>query len=372
KTGLLDPIFTPGNYEDDDLSLKIINAGYNLLLCKDTFIHHFGSVSFNKDLNAYSMYLTMNRMKLNSKWGFDVNSKNYAKFDLIEMMKCSLKKEINVLEVNCGIGVTLFEIKNRFKNANLYGLESNENIAKVCNGICNISVGDICDISKKYNENFFDYIILGDVLEHLINPWEELRSMSRCLKANGLIITAIPNINYIGIISELIKGKFTYLSEGILNQDHLRFFTLEEINKLFNTSGYNITNIGKYEAVISEEEEKLITGLCELCGDSNKDEYKNVQYRITARKIIDKSRYDNENMIKLKYMIMRVDNGFEEKETFDKIFELYEDGYFARDLNYLISNNVINKGLVLSKIIGQIMSRGLNYILEDLEGLGYE
>ncbi|MGL6154080.1 MAG: hypothetical protein ACRC0W_02995, partial [Cetobacterium sp.] len=168
------------------------------------------------------------------------------------------------------------------------------------------------------------------------------------------------------------RGKFSYLSEGILNQDHLRFFTLEEINKLFNTSGYNITNIVKDETVISEEEEKLINGLCELCGDSNKDEYKNVQYRITARKIIDKSRYDNENMIKLKYMIMRVDNGFEENETFDKIFELYEDGYFARDLNYLISNNVINKGLVLAKIIGQIMSRGLNYILEDLEGLGYE
>ena len=47
--GPLDEAFSPGNYEDDDYSLRIWQAGWKLLLCKDTFIHHFGSASFLKN-----------------------------------------------------------------------------------------------------------------------------------------------------------------------------------------------------------------------------------------------------------------------------------------------------------------------------------
>ena len=40
KVGLLDERFTPGNFEDNDLSLRILLEGYKLLLCKNVFIHH--------------------------------------------------------------------------------------------------------------------------------------------------------------------------------------------------------------------------------------------------------------------------------------------------------------------------------------------
>ena len=46
KIGLLDENFLIGNFEDDDYCLRMRKAGYKLILCKDTFIHHFGSISF--------------------------------------------------------------------------------------------------------------------------------------------------------------------------------------------------------------------------------------------------------------------------------------------------------------------------------------
>lgn len=46
--GGLDEAFSPGNYEDDDYSFRINLLGYQTLLCRDTFIHHFGSGSFIK------------------------------------------------------------------------------------------------------------------------------------------------------------------------------------------------------------------------------------------------------------------------------------------------------------------------------------
>ena len=48
KVGFLDERFSPGNFEDDDYSLRILQAGYDLLICQDTFIHHFGHGSFLK------------------------------------------------------------------------------------------------------------------------------------------------------------------------------------------------------------------------------------------------------------------------------------------------------------------------------------
>ena len=50
KVGFLDEQFSPGNFEDDDYSLRILQKGYDLLVCRDTFIHHFGHASF---LNGY-------------------------------------------------------------------------------------------------------------------------------------------------------------------------------------------------------------------------------------------------------------------------------------------------------------------------------
>ena len=48
RVGFLDERFSPGNFEDDDYSLRILQLGYDLLVCRDTFIHHFGHASFLK------------------------------------------------------------------------------------------------------------------------------------------------------------------------------------------------------------------------------------------------------------------------------------------------------------------------------------
>ena len=69
KIGLLDEAFSPGNYEDDDFCMRIRKAGYRLVLCRDTFIHHFGSVSFGKQTNQLNNLLETNRQKFIEKWG---------------------------------------------------------------------------------------------------------------------------------------------------------------------------------------------------------------------------------------------------------------------------------------------------------------
>lgn len=48
KIGMLDETFGIGMFEDDDLCVRAIKAGYRLLIAEGAFVYHKGSVSFNK------------------------------------------------------------------------------------------------------------------------------------------------------------------------------------------------------------------------------------------------------------------------------------------------------------------------------------
>ena len=69
RIGLLDERFTPGNYEDDDYCLRMRLAGFRTILCRDAFIHHYGSVSFGTYSQEFLTLLETNRKKFEEKWG---------------------------------------------------------------------------------------------------------------------------------------------------------------------------------------------------------------------------------------------------------------------------------------------------------------
>ncbi|WP_417884428.1 glycosyltransferase [Vibrio rumoiensis] len=53
KIGLLDETFFPGGYEDDDYCIRLKNNGILPKLCRDIFIHHWGSESFGQLQYSY-------------------------------------------------------------------------------------------------------------------------------------------------------------------------------------------------------------------------------------------------------------------------------------------------------------------------------
>ena len=118
------------------------------------------------------------------------------------------KSDLNILEVGCACGGTLLEINNINKTANIYGIEINSNSAKLAKNFANVSSANIEDSNLPYKQGFFDYIIFGDVLEHLYNPQKVLENIKPYLKEDGKIIASIPNIQHWSIIEELLKKEF--------------------------------------------------------------------------------------------------------------------------------------------------------------------
>lgn len=72
RVGYLDEAFAPGYYEDDDYSYRARLAGFRLLMAGDVMVHHYGSVSFNKEYRLRKRRLLReNRLKFMRKWGVD-------------------------------------------------------------------------------------------------------------------------------------------------------------------------------------------------------------------------------------------------------------------------------------------------------------
>ena len=148
-----------------------------------------------------------------------------------------------ILEVGCAEGMTGKELKKR-SGVFVAGIEADENAAKLAGNVLDdVITGDIEKIEIPYNPSSFDCIIFADVLEHLVDPLAALKKVNKVLKNDGTIIMSIPNVQFYGVVHQLIEGNWTYEREGILDETHLRFFTLKEIEKLVKNAGLYIQRI---------------------------------------------------------------------------------------------------------------------------------
>lgn len=96
---------------------------------------------------------------------------------------------------------------------------------------------DDAKLDDAYHD-FFNYILLLDVLEHLYDPWYVLPKLSRCLAPEGTMIISVPNMRNWGIWYNMLHGHFPYGQEGgIMNEEHIRWFTWSGLLDLVQLSG---------------------------------------------------------------------------------------------------------------------------------------
>ena len=84
---------------------------------------------------------------------------------------------------------------------------------------------------------------MGDVIEHLQNPWKAIENMRELLAPGGEVIASIPNVAHSSTFYGLLSGCWTYEDMGILDRTHFRFFTKKEIIKLFQEAQFDIQDM---------------------------------------------------------------------------------------------------------------------------------
>ena len=220
-----------------DFTVSMTRAGYGGATLPSTYVHRDGE---NPDTTSDSYRRECDFF--HEKWGVSLDYSFSPRRDLMSLMDFS-KAGLRVLEIGCACGATLREIGARSPSARLYGVELNEKAAGIAAPYATILSMDVECLDPSQVAERFDYIVMGDVIEHLQNPWKAIENMRELLAPGGEVIASIPNVAHISTFYGLLSGCWTYEDMGILDRTHFRFFTKKEIIKLFQEAQFDIQDM---------------------------------------------------------------------------------------------------------------------------------
>lgn len=151
-----------------------------------------------------------------------------------------------VLDVGCADGY-MGEFLIKHKNCELWGIEpfsesfalaQGKGYAFISNNQIEIALHD-----EKLKNEQFDFILIGDVLEHLVFPGQVLHDLKKLLKPNGVLVVSLPNVGHYSIRRNLLMGKWDMAESGIMDRTHLHFFTLKTAVELLEKNGWKIQSM---------------------------------------------------------------------------------------------------------------------------------
>jgi len=179
---VFDELFSPGYFEDDDLGIRLVRAGYEQYVCKNAFIYHNGGTGFAESSNA----MEESRDKFIGKWGFDVWSYSLPWFEacnaVIELYS-NRKEGLRILDFTCGFGANASYIKSSCSDTFIAGVCSNSFEAGIAGLIADdVAYGDINSMRLPWADRSFDIVIAER--KHV-----SLGQIMRYLKADGLFLS---------------------------------------------------------------------------------------------------------------------------------------------------------------------------------------
>lgn len=236
-----------------DYTVNLIKAGYDCLVAKEVWLHN----SFYPLRGAeYSDELVFRKIR-----GFSSGYSMGAREDLLDLANLK-KSDLTIMDIGCACGGTLMKAREMNPNVQLYGIEMSSGAAAVAEHFGQVFQADMLTIDKPELLDKFDYIFMGDVLEHIVDTDGALAKVYSWLKKGGQLIVSVPNIANISIITNMLMGKWHYGDSGILDRTHMRFFTYKEMvenlarhNFTVKTSAYSHLN---FESPAPELREALL------------------------------------------------------------------------------------------------------------------
>ena len=217
---------------------------------------------------------------------YEEKSKNYytnIRYDLIEFF--DKKKYFKVLEIGAAYGETLFYLKenglaNEAIGIELFQDEKNKNNYKK---IDKFIFGNINEIDLLEYKNYFNLILLPDVLEHIYDPKKTLSIVHQLLSDDGEIVVSMPNIrHYSAFVRVFLKGNFSYDENGIFDYTHVRFYCKKNIQELLESSNFQII---KVEGSIRNFKGKSIAKIINKISFGLFEQFLSNQYFFKAKKI---------------------------------------------------------------------------------------
>jgi 2-polyprenyl-3-methyl-5-hydroxy-6-metoxy-1,4-benzoquinol methylase len=152
--------------------------------------------------------------------------------EIIKKIDHLLKPDMSVLDVGCSAGFFLSALKGRVKKR--VGVELNPTDVLFIKKNLDFKVYDKPLGELEINEGPFDLITSFQVLEHVDNPIEFLKTISKNLKTNGWLYLELPNINdvLLSVFQEPAYENFYY------REPHVSYFSAKTLKRALSQAGF--------------------------------------------------------------------------------------------------------------------------------------
>ena len=290
-----DDVFDKWDFYDVSQSIEFRNAGYKVVvpnMKQPWCIHDAGFMNLTHYYEERDELIKTYNLSSNADNSSDTSSSPESYYsnireDLVNLISSDKQAFINILEIGCGSGATLAYIRKTFPNSTVYGIEYVEEVACMADKNLNVICGDVENMDFEYEHESFDYIICGDVIEHLRYPEDVLKKLKNYLKPDGHILCSIPNMMHASVIYELLRGNFTYQDSGILDRTHLRFFTANEIIRMFERLDFQIIQMLRriLQQNTTKEFGEFFDKLLSIDGVAEREQFDTFQYLVDVQKV---------------------------------------------------------------------------------------
>lgn len=252
SVGVFLPVYKTTKYIFADLGMRLWKNNKQVITlsnsCFDVSTLDYESF-FQEDYNA-------DILSYKERNGFYLGYSTSVRNDILSVIDYR-KPGIKVLEIGCACGATLLEIKTHNPSVEVYGIEICESAAAIAKNFANVLADDFEKLERDDFAEKFDYIVMGDVLEHLLNTDAALQKVRNWLKPGGHFVVCVPNVANISIVMSLLSGCWEYVESGILDKTHIRFFTKKSLQQYLQKNGFHVERWHANLVKVSPQIEKV-------------------------------------------------------------------------------------------------------------------
>ena len=148
-----------------------------------------------------------------------------------------------VLEIGAGPG-SITRVLKEHSGCRVTAIELDEEairkLSPFCEHVYKSDLNDRSWTSVLSNDGKFDVVVAADVLEHLHDPPTTLRAVKDILDADGSVVVSLPHVGHNAAIGCLSQKDFKLQDWGLLDKTHIQFFDIENMQRLFNDTGFEI------------------------------------------------------------------------------------------------------------------------------------
>ena len=215
----------------DDPVLMFKKNDFSIVRCSNCRLVYVNPRLFEKKLSELYNENLISPLHYYMENKADDEKTFHKRLDIIE----KYVKKGRLLDVGCAIGT--FSNVARRRGWDVYGVDINEGSARYCREELGLDVvaGSFDDVD--FPRDFFDVVLMNDLLEHVPSPTKTLEKAHTLVKKGGLIFIVTPKID--SLMAKMSKTRWLHLKPN----EHLFYFSSGTIKRLLEKTGFLVVAI---------------------------------------------------------------------------------------------------------------------------------